>query len=192
MPAALNLHFYIHPRAIARIVVEGDRKVLITSTPVLDHLELVTEGESELIITDLKVRHLKSRREGKSRMSLSNELLNFRREHPYFLASTVQVLANQFILYKEDGLDYLLWAPKVEVRNDSVFALGYDSSKPLRGFFLTQTHELVNQGASYLDALGFPTLAVTSKNEGESVMYYFGLPQVNQHMKGSSQLIRLP
>lgn len=210
LPANLDLQFHIHPRDIARIVVEGDRRILITSTPVMDRLELVTEGSSELVIAELKVRHLKSRREGKSRMLLSNELIDFRRERPFFLASAVQVLDDRFIIYRENELDYLLWAPRVEFRNDSVFAVDYDSSNPLRGFFLTQTHEMVNQGESYLNALELPTLAVTSRNEGESesrvwavgqlnvkgegesTMYYFGVPQVNQDMKGSSRLISLP
>jgi hypothetical protein len=58
--------------------------------------------------------------------------------------------------------------------------------------------------------LGLPTLDVTSKNEGESetkvwavrqlqvkgegesVMYYFGFPDVSKDMKGSSRLIPLP
>ncbi|PRY03939.1 hypothetical protein CLV24_1384 [Pontibacter ummariensis] len=69
---------------------------------------------------------------------------------------------------------------------------------------------MVNQGESYLDALELPTLAVNSKNEGESeskvwaisqlkvkgegesVMYYTGFPIVNKELKGSSRLIHLP
>jgi hypothetical protein len=119
----LPLTLHLHPHDIAKIVVEGDNRVEITSTPVFDHLELVTEGESELIIHDLKVRHLVSRREGKSRMFLSNELLSFNRDSVYFPVSGVQVLNERFIVYEENDLTYLLWAPQVKVRNDSVFAV---------------------------------------------------------------------
>lgn len=71
-------------------------------------------------------------------------------------------------------------------------------------------HSLINQGETNLDALNLPTLAVTSKNEGKSVlkvwafttlnvkgegestMYYRGNPAISQTVNGSSRLIKLP
>ena len=79
--------------------MEGNNKVHISGTPVLDYLELVTEGESELVMQDLKVRNLKSRREGKSRMFLSSLLTDFKRDSVFFLASTVQVLDGKHLIY---------------------------------------------------------------------------------------------
>lgn len=207
LPSTIDLNFYMNPRDVARIVVEGDNKVLITSTPVLDYLELVTEGESELVMHDLKVRNLVSRREGKSRMFLSSELTDYGRDSVYFVANTVEVLDESYLIYTEEDIDYLLFASEIKVRNDSVFALGYND--PLRSFFITQTHELRNEGESLLDALELPTLLVSSRNEGqsesrvwamdqltvkgegESVMYYIGNPEVNQDLNGSSALIKL-
>jgi len=208
LPLTLDLHLHIHPDAIERIVIEGKNRVHITSTPVLDHLELVTEGESELIIDDLKVRHLVSKREGKSRMYLSSERLGYETSSIFFLANTVQVLDDHFIRYTDNEDEYLLYAPTLTVRNDTVFALS--GSNPLRLFFLPQTHEMVNQGESYLDAFTLPTHAITSQNEGESetkvwplhqltvkgegesVMFYRGIPAVNKDLKGNAQLIHLP
>lgn len=207
LPSTIDLNFYMNPLEIARIVVEGDNKVLITSTPVLDYLELVTQGESELVIHDLKVRNLVSRREGKSRMFLSSELTDYGRDSVYFVANTVAVLDETYLIYTEDDIDYLLFAPEIKVRNDSVFALGYDD--PLRSFFITETHELRNEGESFLDALELPTLMVTSRNEGESeskvwamdqlnvkgegesIMYYTGTPEVNEELNGSASVIKL-
>lgn len=210
LPASLDLHFHMHPHELRRIVVEGDNQMEFISTPVMDHLELVTEGASELVIRDMKVKHLVSRREGKSRMFLSNELLGFDRDSVYFLASAIQIIDNRYIIYTEDNLEFMLYAPTIRIDNDAVYALSYDKSNPLRRFFITRTHEMVNQGESVLDALELPTLAIASKNEGESesrvwavhqlhvkgegesVMYYFGFPAVDQDMKGASRLIYLP
>lgn len=207
LPSTIDLNFYMNPLDVARIVVEGDNKVLITSTPVLDYLELVTQGESELVIHDLKVRNLVSRREGKSRMFLSSELTDYGRDSVYFVANSVQVLDETYLIYTEDDIDYLLFAPKIRVSNDSVFALGNDA--PLRSFFITETHELRNEGESFLDALELPTLMVTSRNEGESeskvwameqlnvkgegesAMYYIGNTEVNKELNGSASLIKL-
>lgn len=207
LPAGMDLNFYMNPLDIARIVVEGDNEVLINSTPVLDYLEIVTEGASQLVIHDLKVRHLKSRREGKSRMFLSSELTDFGRDSIYFVAGAVQVLDDNYLIYTEEEIDYMLFAPEIKMSNDSVFALGYDA--PLRSYFITQTHELRNEGESELDALALPTLAVSSRNEGqsesivwalnqlevkgegESLMYFFGTPEVVEDLNGSSALLRL-
>ena len=206
-PAAMDLNFYLNPLDIAKIVVEGDNKILITATPLLEYLELVTEGASELIIHNLKVKNLRSRREGKSRMFLSSELSDFERDSIYFVAGTVELLDENYIVYTEEEVDYLLYAPEVKVRNDSVFALGYET--PLRSYFITGTHDLRNEGESFLEALELPTLVVTSKNEGESessvwalnqldvkgegesVMYFRGNPTVKENLNGSSALIRL-
>lgn len=208
LPAAINLDFRMHPLDIRRIVVEGDRKVHIASTPVLEYLELVTEGESELVIHNLRVRNLVSKREGKSRMFLSSNLADFDRTSFPFLASSVQVLDDNYIIYRDDDFDYLLYAPEITLRNDSVFAVG-SAANPLQSHFITQTHELKNEGESYLDALELPTLAVSSKNEGkseskvwatrsldvkgegESLMYYKGNPTIDQKLEGSSRLIKL-
>ena len=208
LPSTMDLNFLMNPRDIRKIVVEGDNKVLITSTPVLDYLELVTEGESELVIHDLKVRNLVSKREGKSRMFLSSNLVDFNRTTYPFLASTVQVLDDHYIVYRDNDFDYLLYAPQITLRNDSVFAIG-STANPLRSHFITQTHELKNEGESYLDALELPTLSVASKNEGksvskvwairqlevkgegESVMYYKGNPAVDQKLEGEARLIKL-
>ena len=207
LPSTIDLYFYMNPLDIERIVVEGDNKVLITSTPVLEYLELVTQGESELVIHDLKVRNLVSRREGKSRMFLSSELTDYGRDSVYFVANTVEVLDETYLIYTQDDIDYLLFAPEIKVRNDSVFALGYND--PLRSFFITETHELRNEGESFLDALELPTLMVSSRNEGESeskvwameqlkikgegesVMFYIGNPEVNEELNGSASLIKL-
>ena len=162
------------------------------------------------MIHKLKVRDLKSRREGKSRIFLSSELIDFDLDRIFFLANTVQIHDERYIVYRKDNLDYMLFAPRLVTRNDTVFALGNGDKDPLRSFFITRSHEMVNQGESYLDALELPTLAVTSKNEGESeskvwvvgqlnvkgegesVMYYLGFPVVNKELKGSSRLIHLP
>ena len=208
LPANLDLNFYMNPLDIRRIVVEGDNKVLITATPVLDYLELKTEGSSELVIHNLKVRNLVSRREGKSRMFLSSKLVDFNRTTFPFLASTVQVLDDHNIIYRDNDYDYMLYAPQITLRNDSVFAIG-STANPLRSYFITQTHELRNEGESLLDALDLPTLAVTSKNEGrsiskvwalnqltvkgegESVMFYMGEPELDYKLEGSAKLIEL-
>lgn len=208
LPASIDLNFYMHPHDISRIVVEGDNKVQITSTPVLDYLEVITQGSSELIIENLRVRNLESRREGSSRMFLSSELTGFDHESVAFLASDVQLRDDHYIVYIEEGHDYLLYAPQIETRNDSVYALGYNDD-PLRSHFITNTHDLRNEGESFLDALELPTLVVSSRNEGssesnvwamnrlnvrgegESVMRYLGNPEVDQRMEGSSGLIRL-
>ena len=208
LSSTLDLNFHINPLDIRKIVVEGDNKVLITSTPVLDYLELVTEGASELVIQNLRVRNLVSKREGKSRMFLSSNLVDFNRTTFPFLVSTVQVLDDHYIVYRDNDFDYLLYAPQIILRNDSVFAIG-NAANPLRSHFITQTHELKNEGESYLDALELPTLSVGSKNEGksvskiwairqlevkgegESVMYYKGNPKVDQKLEGEARLIKL-
>lgn len=210
LPGLITLNFHINPVHLSRIVVEGNNKMHISGTPVLDHLELVTEGGSELVMQDLKVRNLKSRREGKSRMFLSSLLTDFKRDSVFFLASTVQVLDGKHLIYTADNSKYLLVAPQIKVRNDSVFALGNQALGPLRSLFITQAHELVNQGETRLDALELPTFNVISKNEGkseskvwavqhlqvkgegESLLYYFGSPQVDQHLQGAARLIRWP
>ena len=171
---------------------------------------MVTEGESELVMQDLKVRNLKSRREGKSRMFLSSLLTDFKRDSVFFLASTVQVLDGKHLIYTAGNSKYMLVAPQIKVHNDSVFALGYKESGPLQSLFITQTHELVNQGETRLDALALPTLNVTSKNEGkseskvwainhlqvkgegESLMYYFGSPHADRQLQGAARLARWP
>lgn len=204
-----DLTFYIHPHDIRKIVVEGDNKVEIHSTPVLEYLELVTEGESQLVIHHLRARHLVSKREGKSRMYLSSERADFDRTSFPFLASSVQVLDDHYLIYRENDFDYLLYAPQFTYRNDSVIAIG-SAANPLRPFFITHTHELRNEGESYLDALELPTFAVASRNEGkseskvwamreldvkgegESIMYYRGNPDVDQRLEGSARLIKLP
>ena len=208
-PSTVDLNFYMNPKDIAKIVVEGDNKVLITSTPVLDYLELVTEGASELVIHNLKVNHLVSKREGKSRMFLSSELTEFGRDSIFFPASAVQVLDERHIVYTEEDLDFMLYASEIKVRNDSVFALGYVEDDGLRSYYITETHELRNEGESFLDALELPSLVVRSRNEGkseskvwaknqltvkgegESVMYYKGNPEVDQKLEGSSELIKV-
>lgn len=208
LPYSLDLHFHLHPHNIRRIVVEGDNKVHITATPVLDYLEIVTEGASELIIHDMKVRNLVSRREGKSRMFLSSNLVDFDRTTYPFPVSAVQVLDEHHIVYRDNDFDYLLYAPQITHRNDSVFAVG-NAANPLRSHFITHTHELRNEGESYLDALELPTLSVSSRNEGksrskvwaigqlqvkgegESRMYYLGNPTIDQQLEGDAKLIRL-
>ena len=140
-------------------------------------------------------------------MFLSSELSDFGQDSIYFVAGTVELLDENFLVYTEEEVDYLLYAPEVKVRNDSVFALGYES--PLRSYFITDTHDLRNEGESFLDALALPTLVVTSKNEGESessvwalnqldvkgegesVMYFRGNPIVKENLNGSSALIRM-
>lgn len=208
IPSSMDLNFYMHPKDIARIVVEGDHKVRIISTPVLDYLEIITQGSSELVMENLRVKNLESRREGSSRMFLSSELTDFEYESVAFLASDVQIRDDHYIVYIEDEHDYLLYAAEMETRNDSIYAVGYKDD-PLRSYFITHTHELRNEGESFLDALELPTLIVSSKNEGsseskvwamdelnvrgegESVMRYLGNPEVDQRMEGSSTLIKL-
>lgn len=208
LPANIDLNFYMHPNDIGRIVVEGDNKVQITPTPVLDYLEIITQGSSELVVENLRVRNLESRREGSSRMFLSGELTDFDQESVAFLASDVQLRDDHYIVHIEDEHNYLLYAPQIETRGDSVYASGINDD-PLRSYFITHTHELRNEGSSYLDALELPTLVVSSRNEGESesnvwamdelnvrgegesVMRYFGNPEVDQRMEGSSTLIKL-
>ena len=141
-------------------------------------------------------------------MLLSSELTDFDRESIAFLASDVQLRDDKYVSYIEEGHQYLLYAPQIETRNDSVYAVGFEDD-PLRSHFITQVHELRNEGESYLDALEMPTIAVASKNEGkseskvwaldqlhvrgegESVMYFTGNPELDQKMEGSSRLIRL-
>lgn len=208
LPSSLDLHFHLQPHDIRRIVVEGDDRVHISSTPVLDYLEIVTEGESELIIHGLQVRNLVSRREGKSRMFLSSQLIDFDRSTFPFLASTVEVLDDHHLVYRENDFDYLLYAPQITLRNDSVFAVG-NAAAPMRSYFITQTHELRNEGESYLDALELPTLTVSSRNEGksearvwaihqlqvkgegESRMYYLGNPAIDEQLEGEARLMGL-
>jgi len=204
-----DLVFLMNPLDIRKMVVEGKNKVLITSSPVLEHLELVTEGESELVFLGLKTRTLDSRREGKSRMVLSSQLPAFTRDSLYFPAASVRVVDGKFIYYTDNKVEYLLVAPQLKVRRDSVFALGYAAGNPLRAFYVVQSHTLSNQGETNLDALSLPTLVVTSKNEGKSVskvwawdrllvtgsgessMYYLGNPAVTRNLSGSASLQKL-
>jgi hypothetical protein len=200
---SVDLDFFLNPLDLEKVIVEGDNKVYISSTPLLDYLEIVTEGSSTLTINDLKVRDLRSRREGKSQMFLSGEATAFARDSVYFADSAVTIVENRYIFFTEEDAEYVLTAPSIEIRNDSVFALG-GASDPLRSYFITQTHELVNQGESYLEAPELPTISVVSKNEGkseskiwaidhlevkgegESVMYYLGDPEVDAELQGAA------
>lgn len=207
---SLDLQFYIHPNDVRKIVIEGENKIEIASTPVLEYLELVTEGESQLVIHNLKVRNLASRREGKSHMFLSSRVVDFDSDSTFFLYNSVQVIDDNYILYQEDGSDYLIFAPRIEIREDSVFALGNNTSDPISSYFVTHSHDLRNEGESFLDALELPTNSVISKNEGkseanvwviqnlnikgegESTMNYIGSPVIDQKLEGASTLVKLP
>jgi hypothetical protein len=210
-PTSLDLNFFIHPNDIRKIVIEGNNIVEIVSTPVLEYLEIVTEGESQLIIHNLKVKNLVSRREGKSRMFLSGLVAesDFDQETLSFSANTAEILEGNYILYSEDGLDYIIFAPEINLEDDFIYAVGNEND-PINAYFITHTHELRNEGNSTLDALELPTNIITSKNEGQSEsrvwalsqlnvrgegqseMYFMGNPDVNQRMEGGSSLIKLP
>lgn len=134
---------------------------------------------------------------------LSAELTEDEQDSVYFADSLVVIVEDRYIFYTEDDVEYVLVAPEVEVRNDSVFALATDNEL-LHSFFITQSHELSNQGESYLDALELPTLNLVSKNEGESeayvwvfhylevkgegesAMYYYGNPELNLNLNGAA------
>ena len=200
---SVDLDFYINPLDLEKIVVEGDNRIYISSTPVLDYLEIITEGSSILTMDDLKVRELKSRREGKSQMYLSGEVSSFASDSVYFADSLVVIEEDRFIFYTDNDVDYVLVAPVVEIRNDSVFALAAEND-PLRTYFITGRHEMVNQGESYLDALELPVISAVSKNEGkseakvwvldhlevkgegESQLYYHGNPEIQARLEGSA------
>lgn len=208
-PTSLDLNFFIHPSDLKKIVVEGKNVVEIVSTPVLEYLEIITEGESQLFIHNLKVNNLISKREGKSRMFLSSLVTetDFDRENLSFASNNVDILEGNNILYNEDGTDYLIYAPEIDVRDDIVHLIGNAVNDPIIVYFITQTHELRNEGESFLDALELPTKSITSKNEGksesriwplhhlnvrgdgESRMFYLGNPIINQKLEGSSKLI---
>jgi hypothetical protein len=197
--------FYLHPDDISRIVIEGTNKVGFSSTPVLDYLELVTEGSSELVMEQMQVRNLNTRREGSSRMHLSSQLSAVGQDSLYFIAGDVQLVGDNHLIYTEENVDYILSAPMIRTSNDSVFAIGSEMER----FFLTHSHELRNEGGTYLDALLLPTLNVTSKNEGnsesnvwaidfldvhaqgESTLRYRGNPEVSEKLEGNASLIRL-
>lgn len=62
--------------------------------------------------------------------------------------------------------------------------MGNGDNDPLCSFFITRSHELVNQEESYLDALELPTLAVASKNEGESESRVWAVGQLGVKGEG--------
>jgi hypothetical protein len=201
----VTVDFYINPDDISRIVIEGNNKVTFTSTPVLDYLELITEGSSELVMEQMQVRNLNTRREGSSRMYLSSQLAAVGQDSLYFIAGDVQLVGDNHLIYTEENVDYILSAPMIRTSNDSVFAIGSEMER----FFLTQSHELRNEGESYLDALLLPTLNIQSRNEGssesnvwaidlldvhgqgESTMHYRGNPEVTESLEGNASLIPL-
>lgn len=66
--------------------------------------------------------------------------------HPIYGFGNCRRLIPSFRLDKEGDTDYLLFAPQLFARNDTIFFLGDGESDPLCSFFLTRSHELVNQG----------------------------------------------
>lgn len=182
---SINVDLFLHPDDIYCIVTKGKSKVKFTSTPVLDYLELVTEGTSELMMEEMQVRSLKSRREGTSKMFLSSQIPPPDQDSIYFVAEDVQIVEDRYILYSEEDEDYILSAPVIRTSEDSVFAIG----KEMRRFFLTRSHDLQNEGTSYLDALYLPTLEIISKNEGNSESKVWALHLLDVHGEGNSSLI---
>ena len=207
LPSTINLKYFINPLDIQKIVVEGKNKVFIVSSPVINQLEIVTQGESELTFLGLKVNNLITRREGKSRMILSGEMPAIVTNRIFYINNTITMVGNTNLIYTENNIKYILRAPRIRLSNDTVYAERF-GTESIRAFFLASTHNLRNEGESYLDALHLPTLSVTSKNEGksksnvwaingltvtgegESEMRYFGNPQVTKTLNGSAKLIQ--
>ncbi|MFA0963963.1 GIN domain-containing protein [Roseivirga sp. BDSF3-8] len=199
---------YTHPDNLRKLVVRGNEEVYFEQSPELDYLEIETQGNSVLRIDDMKIRNLVTRREGGSRMYFSSLLSAFNEDTLYLDQPDVVLLEDHYLVYAEAGNEYLLFAPFIEVRNDSVIAYRDDTDN-LVSYFLTQTHETRSLGNSELHTFELPTLRVNARvngntetniwaadyleveGVGNSTVNYIGDPATELDLNGQAEVIKV-
>lgn len=194
---------YTNPDNVRKLEVRGNNDVYLAGTPVLDYLEIVTKGNSVLTMDEMRVKNLVTRREGGSKMYLSSEVDDPEADTLFWDEGDVMIVNDNFVIYTDNDIDYLLYSPVVEVRDGQVFVYN-NSGDDRKRYFLTQKHELRNQGSSYADAFDLPALRVISRNlgnsesnvwavdylevegVGNSVLNYMGNPVTELDLKGQA------